>query len=405
MRSVQILLAVVIVLCLLTACGSSSDSLPTNVNTTQVTLVAGSVAGLSVTDTPTVTNSPTLTPTVTPTPTITPIPDVLDEMPAEITDDELAIAAGNFLFQITEVTRLKQIADSQPDSGNGYLVLHGYLYNYSDAEKKFHDVNFQIDFDEHQNVNPLLPLMEKLQQSTYPQARYPDCRTFWCRDFIVPAKKAQEIILVYEVPLEIDHLKLDFQPTDVAERSQVGIILIPLSDTNAERLDYLGLKESVGGRPTFSISFGEIDPASASVSQIVDTETYIVDNCFGTEILKRGIEISSRHASRFEVIDELSGSLKGIFTVQLLNGLFEAYARRVHEKMEEQELVITRKEEVTAAPGTKTQWRLDVYKVSFAGKMIFSVGTRNFEVPYTLSDKLRTELVSVPTEPCPASAD
>lgn len=184
-----------VLMAVLSACGAStSDS----------TSVAGSVV-LTPTIAPTATN--------TPVPTATLIPNILEIMPSEISDDNLSITGGNFQFQITDVSGLRQIGEQIAPSNSVFLVLHGHLYNYSDQEREFHDVDFQIDYSTESNLNPDVGLMSMLQQASYPQARYPDCNILRCKDFILPAKKAQEIILVYTVPTALDHFTLNFAPT------------------------------------------------------------------------------------------------------------------------------------------------------------------------------------------------
>lgn len=372
-----------ILIAILSACGAStSDS----------TSVAGSVV-LTPTIAPTATN--------TPVPTATPIPDVLESLPLEISDDDVSVIGGGSQYQITEVIGLKKIGGSTASTNRTFLVMRGFIYNYSNANREFHDVDFQIDYAGARNVNPNVNLMASLARTVYKGAHYPDCNIFGCLNFILPPKRAREMILVYHVPESIDYLTLNFAPGGTSSRSRLGLVLFPTGEAVDDRTEYLALKESVNGQPVYTLSYNNADPASAEVSEIVDTENMTVDNCFGTQTITREIEISQSVASRFETLDEMRGSVMGIGPIPFLNGLFEVYARRVHEKVEEQELTVTRREEVTAAPGTRTKWRLDVYKVSFSGLMIFTVGSRRFEAPYKLTDKLRTELVSEPTEPCP----
>lgn len=181
------------------------------------------------------------------------------------------------------------------------------------------------------------------------------------------------------------------------------MILIVQSDASADEVEYLALKESVNGVLTYTVSYNTVDSTSAEVSEIIDSKVVLVDNCFGTAELSRAMEVSLTEESGFETIVEIQGKVTGLGLNPFLSGVFEGFARRMHQKMEKQELTIAYSEEVKAAAGTRAQYRLDVYKVSYSGLMVFSVGSSQLDVPYKLTNKLRTELVSEPTEPCSGS--
>jgi hypothetical protein len=327
----------------------------------------------------------------------------LETAPNTITADNLSIISGEYQLQIVETFGLRQIGEQRVETGQLFLVLRGYLYNYSSADREFHDVDFQVSLAGQGDATPDVSLMSVLQAASFPAARYPDCNILRCQDFVLAAKQAQEIILVYVAPATLDHVIIKFTPAGIRPPVELGLLLIPREDSDA-RINYLALKESVDGQPAYTLQHSLANGDDAEVSEVIDSESMVVDNCFGTGTITRQIAISTNEASQFELTEEIRGSIMGVGPIPFLNGLFELYARRVHNKVEERELTITRTEQVTAAPGTRTGWRLETYKVSFTGMMIFTVGSRVLEVPYQLSNRLRTELTSVPADPCPANA-
>lgn len=399
---------------LLSGCGSAVASTPTVeklATSTMIPPTATPSLTFTPTGTPTFTLTPTstftatltptetYTPTSTFTPTLTPIPDILGNIAPEFDMNDFSVTSGQFQLQITEILSLKNINNGEytPDAGNHYLVLHGYLYNYSEQDQNFSELDFQADFNQVDNVTPRTDLMYALKQTQYPDAGYPERNFFGSPKFNVPANRAVEVILAYEAPVTVDYMKLYFNPGGVQPRSSMGILLFKQADTN----QYALLKESIDGNTRFTVEFADI--TAGTFEELIDRQIEVIDNCFNDEARSKSLTYEQSEAFEITLGTQKTINLDAsrYFLSVAFNGLLNYSIAQHHEKTNTNELTISQTENLTAAPHKKTVWEFQAYKVSLSGTMVVKFGEQSFEVPYTISDRLRVEVISLPADPCP----
>lgn len=379
----------VVLLVCLCGCGASGSvgSTPTVNNPSSDPLAQATPLRSTPISTVPPTPTQTLTPTATTPPTLTPIPAVLGETPTSFADHEIAIINDRYVLQLLKVEFLREVEGLTLPEGKLYMVLQGYLYNYADQEQEFHDTDFRATFDENnREIMPDPNLMHKIQAAYYPSADYPDRNRVGYRNFIVPAKTSREIILAYEVPNTLYQMDLEFTP-----KGQTGSTLgVFIFSTGGNQ--YQLFKKSINDQIMYTVG---INTEQTAIETVIDSEIVEVDNCFGTTVISRAFTFSEEIGRDFQL-------LEGGFSFQLpmpFSGILEANARSAHGQGDS---VITRArtETLSAGPGTRPQWQMSWYRVSIQGALLLTLNGELIEIPYQLTNELRSDLVSIPSSPC-----
>ncbi|MCU0497085.1 MAG: hypothetical protein MUF87_07010 [Anaerolineae bacterium] len=147
----------------------------------------------------------------------------------------------------------------------------------------------------------------------------------------------------------------------------------------------------------YSIRINNTDD-QASVETVIDSERVEVDNCFGTTTISRSFTFMEEIGRDFQMIE-------GSFSLGLptpFTGLLEAQARSFHGK-DSGVITRSRTETLSASPGTRPRWQMTWYRVSLEGTLTLTLNGQAFDVTYQLTNELRSDLVSIPSTPCPTS--
>ncbi len=392
--------------------GCSSANSPSSVviqstSTPTVTLTSTSIITATPTLTPTSTATPiptsTSTPTpIPPTPTKTPIPEVLNQLPLTFADTDTSVVAGLAVFQVTDVYGLSSIGlASTAPAQQQYLTIEGYVYNYSDTDLTVYNSDFKATFIDTNStklsdVEPVVELMRLLKDAKYPDKDWPAQNWRVDRKFSVTAKHVRPIFLVYQVPVEITAISLQFTPFNFVPPPVLGIWL-PKSDSG----NYTFFKVSSNDKPTFKHEF--LPETVTEITEVVDSRTESLDNCFGnSEIeretgLDRTISLEITTSADSGELGPLLSFLPGFQTfTKILGDLIGVH----YERTQGEAMTFTDATRMRAASGTHTVYRVTYYKVNLAGKIRIYIGDKSFDVPYTIGDRLRTDIVSQPAIPC-----
>lgn len=353
--------------------------------------------------TSTFTSTATFTPTpIPPSPTKTPIPEELSQIPLTFADADTSVAADLVVFQVTDVFGLSSIGDRTVKSSvDQFLTIEAYIYNYSDSPVTVFKSDFKATFINTNSirindVEPDVDLMRVLKDERYSDRDWPAQNWRFDRKFIIEPKRSKPIFLVYEVPKEITAFSLQFTPNNVNPPPTLGIWL-PKSDNGK----YSFFKVSTNNEPIFDFEF--LPETVTELLEVVDTRTESLDNCFGSSELER--ETGLDRTISLEIITTADSGELG----KLLNFLpgFQTFTAALgdligvhYERTEGEVMTFTDATRLRAAPGKHTEYRVTYYKVNLDGKIRIHIGDETFDVPYSIGDRLRTAVVSLPVIPC-----
>ncbi len=389
-----------------------------NVNSPSVVTIQPTfTATITSTSTPTVTSTSTLTPTSTatpsptltftptpipPTPTMTPIPEVLDQLPLTFADADTSVVAGLGVFQVTDVYGLSSIGSTSiAPTQQQYLTIEGYIYNYSDTDIVFYNSDFKATFldtysTKLSNVEPSVELMRLLKDEKYPDRDWPAQNWRVDRKFTVTAKHARSIFLVYQVPTHITVMSLQFTPSNFDPPPALGIWF----HKSANGSDVF-FKVSSNDKPIYKYEF--LPETVTEISEIVDSRTESLDNCFGNSEIERETGLDRTISLEIKTqIDpgDLANVLEFIPEFQPFGKIAGKLVSSYYNRNDGDVMTFTDATRLRAASGTHTVYRVTYYKVNLAGKIRIYIGDKSFDVPYTIGDRLRTDVVSLPPIPC-----
>ncbi len=350
---------------------------------------------------PTFTPIPTDTPfpTNTPAPSPTSLPQRLDILP-EYNVNDVVVIAGAYVFQIMGVDMRDQIGNSTPNEGNQFLVIDGILYNYTDADQSFFRTDFELVQANQDSILPNVERMEDLQDSDigYSETNFPARSVIRLNVLNIPAHQWKSTFLVYEVPEDISEITLNFSPANISPPSAMGLWIV--EDIDSNEIDIY--KAYDNGIALYSIDF-EFTNRRVQLEELIDEELIEVDNCFGNATVTRTFtfreEIETSYnigtsvaTAGLDVAGSAAGALMGNPIIgQILTTGFTGFF-----DIEESEVIeVTREEQLSAAPNTMTRYQLSWYRVTLQGTLQMQVGGENFYVPYTITDRLRSSLVSL----------
>ena len=350
---------------------------------------------------PTFTSTPTDTPfpTNTPISSPTPLPEQLNIMP-DYNVNDVVVIAGAYVFQIMGVEIGDQIGDRTPTEGKQFLIFDGILYNYSDNEQSFFRTAFDIVHSDLDNILPNVERMEDLQESdsAYSEIGFPGRSVVRLNVLNIPAHQWQSTFLVYEVPLDITEFSIDFSPNNTSPPSSIGLWLIEDTETNEIEI-YKAYDNEVA---LYSIDF-EFTNRRLQLEELIDEELIEVDNCFGNATVTRTFtfreEIETSYTIGASVATaglDVAGTTAGALMGNPIVGQILASGFTGFFDIEESEVIeVTREEQLSAAPRTITRYQLSWYRVTLQGTLQMQVGGESFYIPYTITDRLRSDLVSL----------
>jgi hypothetical protein len=170
--------------------------------------------------------------------------------------------------------------------------------------------------------------------------------------------------------------------------------VVPVTNDN-EYLFYK-VEQGTSGQITFTI---DPNTATTRISEVLDVEEVEVDNCFGTTTITRSFTFTKEESFQLIIEDE-QGSEISFGRLPILGRFLQTEIKHRHQTGEETELKESRTESLSAREETRPRWQLTWYLESISGVLLLSLGSDIYEVPYRITDRLRSDLVSIPSEPC-----
>jgi hypothetical protein len=399
MRSWRLFIVTLVFVCIGVACTDATNSTPTAVANSLMQPVSTATRTLTATNqptsTPTITLTPTVTPTKTPSPTPRPteIPAMLGAIPQSFSISDVSAISGNSVFQITQMRELSVVGNRRPAEFKRFIEVSGYVYNYGTEPITLHDVDFEIIYEingAEVRTAPLVDLLAILKETERPDLEYPDRNIAFFPDFVIPPKTAKATTLIYELDESVDLVRLAF----IADSPNLSIIVVRVANDN-EYLFYK-VEQGTNGQITFTI---DPNTATTRISEVLDVEEVEVDNCFGSTTITRSFTFSQEAATHL-VFEEESAAGIALGQLPVLGRFLQGEIRHRHQNGEETRFEESRTESLSASPKSKPRWELTWYLESISGVLILSLGNDVYEVPYRITDRLRSDLVSVPSESC-----
>ena len=378
---------------LISAIGCTSASTPNAAQSNQSVLPATNP-----------TNAPLIIASETPVASPTPLPDVLAEMPI-FGERDVAFTIGTFAFQVTDVHKVEAVDNKQAGAGKVFLIMEGRLFNFGENSQKFYRTNFEITLTDDTELLPDLDLMDKLQEVQYLDRDYPRRSSLPINALAVDARAWREIFVAYEVPATIEVFDMTFSPNDMQIPSEARLWLLNTGN------DLVLYKATADDAPAYTIDFNFAN-TQIELEELIDTEVIEIDNCFGTAEISRTQTFQEEIISSYTLGDVaqdvgsnfLNPALEmGIQLLQLnpITALLLLTDFGTQNNVRSGDTItITRTENLSAAAGTKPRFQLSWYRVTIQGTMQLNIGGDNYYIPFTLTNRLRSELESLPPGEC-----
>ncbi len=221
-----------IAILVLTGCGQSDIEATPN-TMALVSTPAGTAIGIVQgveTRTPTRTPMPTLTPSMTPTATYTPMPTLPAELPLPLPTEpprkageptsirDVVVTNGSFMFHVQRGSFRNIIRGWTPESGKKYFVLDGLLYNFGIVNQAFFDTDFVLQLSDGQLITADVSASGAYSDELESLTPVTDVIDFPGRNFDrapgrfleIPAGGFRRIVIVYQIPEEIEDVILQF---------------------------------------------------------------------------------------------------------------------------------------------------------------------------------------------------
>jgi hypothetical protein len=345
-------------------------------------------------------------PSSTPRPSATPLPSRLETMPESFNLGDVTVVADSFAFQITRTYTLAQLNDWTPPENKTYFIMEGILFNYSEIRQEFFRTNFELETVSGEKILPNLDLMAALQTSQYPELDYPGQRHFLSKALPIDAYSWQNTFLVYEMPTPIEKALLHFTPLDRPTASSIEMWFL-VGDTQNELRVFEAYDNAV---QQYELEFN-FDNQETIIEDIIDEQVITVDNCFGTEVIDRSRQFSESTEVFYTFgFGAAAGAglgtgigVGGLLLNSIIGDIVGVNFSLNYQVNQGDSITETIEETLRAAPATITNYQLTWYRVTVQGMMRLRLGGENFYVPYSLTNRLRADVVSLPAGLCPES--
>lgn len=341
-------------------------------------------------------------------PDITPTPSILNQLefvlntrlpsapPLVLPPEDLSIIASNqHRLQITRLSYTDRIINEVAADNAVFLVVEAFVYNYSLSDHTYSQTDFVITVGG--TSNPPSYLVDVNRTAALQIADFPF--HFAAPNFIVPSRRVRQVVMVFSLPQRLETMR--FHYFGDAPRPFLEFLVMEESNGAISAIKYLeGRREGservdqpLFGSPVFTLDTQE-------VARLHDYQEWPFYNCDGAGQMKQTISYE------FESLDYVRTQLQIHFNVtttglpRRLLGLFQADVNAHRDAIFSQSMRETRSVEITVPPGTNSLYRTEVYFVNQTGVMEVTLGGHTFRLPYTLENRLRFHIRSIPTEPC-----
>lgn len=189
------------------------------------------------------------------------------------------------------------------------------------------------------------------------------------------------VFLVYDVPANFSQLEITF-PSD---GTSVALWVNPIRNSNLYAFAPTGEVQIVGW-----------NTYSESVEVVLDTETVSEENCLGAGVRRSSRAISRSVSSEVNIEVVASGEL----VVPLPLSELQAAVRGRYERNENNAISFERREEFEIPVGTIANYEIIWYLSSIQGEMILRVRDEQYVIPFSLPQRLRADVRSLPMMQC-----
>lgn len=340
-----------------------------------------------------------------------------DRTNAMLLDPRIAgVSLDDFDLEITHIWATDHASGQRPDDRDQYLVVEINVYNYSSEELC---VNRE-DFPRLRETDEILPTqMHRVRDEFYEGMIYPP-RAENDRYCLEPLS-VWETFLAYDTYRDIGDITLEFSPNNTS--TSLTLMLLPTDD------DYAFATSAINGESVTVV--GNVVITDEVRTQVLESRTAILDNCLGSSERSRtdtieheeefGVEVqtSIRHTSgsgaQLESVESkririrppipIIGDILAIDINDLVVNLGgsigdvnveETTTNETTRRVIHSSIAVT----TTAAPGTRESTLVTWYLVNKLGYVETTINGTLYQVPFSITDTLEAEPVSLPPETC-----
>ncbi len=362
-------------------------------------------------------NSSSAQPTASPTPVIpsptatvghTPTPSIQAQLefvlntrlpsvpPLELPPDDLSIIASTFhRLQITRLMYTDRIVNEVAPANGVFLVVEAFVYNYSSTDHTYTQTDFVIT-----NSGTSAPpsyLVDTDRTLSLQVADFPF--HFAAPNFTVPARRVRQVVMVFVFPQRFDSMR--FHYFGEAPRPFLEFFVLDTEDGVLQAIKYLAgrregserVEQRLFGAPVFTLDTQE-------VARLYDYQEWSFYNCDGAGEMRQTISYEAQSLELMRNQMHMNFNVTAGMPLKLL-ALVKADIDAHSESIFSQTLKEVRAVEIVVPPRTNSLYRMEVYFVNQTGIMEIKLGTQTLQLPYTLENRLRFHVRSVPAEPCP----
>lgn len=309
----------------------------------------------------------------------------------DLKQDYISVTDNNYRLEIKRVWETSSAKGSKPQNGV-YLILEINLYNYTSEplciSKEAMKATYGQDI-----ISPTK--MSQVQQDYYPGKPYLPGENPHC----VEGYQLFDTFLVYDVPNSLSSLTLEFKPNGQTSLK----FTLWLNEQREPQGEYLFALAQLDGQDYIEIVNIE---TTETVNKILDSYQLSIENCFGTadRISQVSYTRDNEAVAGEEKVNINDLGLGIPIPIPYLSALLDIEINRGRQTTtiegEVYSLTVTVTEQVGAAPGTHTNYRVMWVSVDVNGTVEVKIGNNTFYVPFAVEGRIRGKVETLPPTPC-----
>ncbi len=323
-----------------------------------------------------------------------------------IPEEGISIVANeNQILQIRRIWETDEAGSTQAEEGV-FLVMDATIYNYAEDERCYADHSIPAFLkQEGEEDKKILPTyMGEIRDAFYPLRNYPGTDVIGAREgpLCLKGYHKANTVLVYQLPGDLSELKMTFGPKSgnfLGLGDQVEPTEFRLWLQRQEGSEYSFAVVSVDGEAQITIVDWRL--AETDIERVYDTEVVSLENCQGVASRKSTRTLTREVSITAKIEEEVFANFSIPVPIPLLNGILQTEVEKRSTTEENERLSFQISEEIEVPPGAIVNYEFVWYLVSAEGEMDAAIGDQIITIPFTLDDRIRGEVRSLPPSDCP----
>jgi hypothetical protein len=316
--------------------------------------------------------------------------------PMVLPSEDLSIIASNqHRLQITRLRYTDRIVNEVAANGAVFLVVEAFVYNYSPNDHTYSQLDFVITAGG--TSNPPSYLVDVNRTAALQSLDFPF--HFAAPNFIVPSRRVRQVVMVFYLDQHLDAMR--FHYFGDTPRPFLEFFVMEESDGSINAVKYLEGRRQGTERaevPLFSSPVFTLD--TQEVARLHDYQEWPFYNCDGAGQMKQTISYEFESFDYVRNLLEINFNVAATGLPSRLLGLLQADINAQRDAIFTQSMKEMRSVEITVPSRTNSLYRTELYFVNQTGIMEITLGGQTFRLPYTLENRPRFHIRSIPTEPC-----